>query len=161
MILLAAEDGPSVRSVEVARFNLGLPRRRKEEDLLLDVDGQKLRALQAPDDHFRIGSVHVGLSYLRRDAVPAAVEPEKFSGFGKESQGDRLGYSGLVSASGVDDQHPVLQLAFHPDEADLGSVDVADVKVPADPVEGDAVGVADDAGVGLGEEQGLLASAHV
>ena len=162
VVLLAADDDPSIRAVQVAGLDLGLARRREVEDLLLDVDRQELGTFQvALDDHFHFSSVHVGLAYLCRDSVAAAIEPEEFSGVGVKREGDGLSHAGLVSASGVDDQHPVLELAFDPNQADLSRVDVADVQVPADPVEGDAVGIADDAGVGFGEEQTLLAAAKV
>ena len=69
--------------------------------------------------------------------------------------------AGFVSAPGIEDQHPVLQFSFDSDETDLGGVDVADVEVSADPIEGDAVGGTDDASVGLGEEGSLFAASQV
>ena len=162
MILFAADDRSPVRSVQIARFDLGVAGGRKVKDLLLDVYRQKLGSFKISfDDDFGFGAVHVCLANLGRNSVAASVEPEHLSGVRMKGQGDRLSDSGFISASGIENQHPVFQLSFDANETDLGGVDVADVEISADPVEGDAVGGTDDAGVSVGEKGSLLAATQV
>ena len=102
----------------------------------------------------RTASVHVGLANLGGNFRSSLVQPVELPVLGIHGDGHRFA-NPLVSPVVVQDCHPLLPLAVHPDQLDGGGLLVGDVQVSSHPVEGNGVRRPDHPGVELVEEVDL------